>query len=71
MMEVKIPPFIHDMKNLRQNISPSGNSFVDVPPAREDESHKIPTIFYRTASRDRRQLHVLGNDGSRTALASV
>jgi hypothetical protein len=49
-IEVKIAPFIHDMKDLRQNISLSVNSFVDVPPAREKESHKILIIFYRTAS---------------------
>ena len=49
-MEVKIDPFIHDMNKLRQNISPSGNSFVDVPPARENNSHKMLIIFYRTAS---------------------
>jgi hypothetical protein len=50
MMEVKIAPFIHAMENLRQNISPFGNPFVDAPPVRENESHKMPTIFYRTAS---------------------
>ena len=49
-MEVKIAPFIHGMENLRQNISLSGNPFVDVPPVRENESHKMLTIFYRTAS---------------------
>jgi hypothetical protein len=49
-MEVKIAPFIHDIKNLRHNISRSGNPFVDVPPARENESHKMLIIFYRTAS---------------------
>jgi hypothetical protein len=49
-MEVKIAPFIHDMKDLRQNISLSVNSFVDVPPGREKESHKMLIIFYRTAS---------------------
>src|SRR3954447_25665927 len=53
-MEVKIGPFIHDMKNLCQNISQSGNSVVDsvvdVPPARGNKSYKMFTIFYRTAS---------------------
>jgi hypothetical protein len=54
-VEVKIAPFIHDMKNLRQNTSRSGNPFVDAPPARENESHKMLTIFYRTASETIRQ----------------
>jgi hypothetical protein len=49
-MEIEIALFIHDMKNLRQSISRSDNSFVDVPPARENESHKMLAIFYRTAS---------------------
>ena len=49
-MEVEIASFIHDMKNLRQSISQSDNSFVDVPPARENESNKMLAIFYRTAS---------------------
>jgi hypothetical protein len=49
-MEVKFAPFIHDMKNLCQNIPLFDSFFVDAPPARENESHKMPTIFYRTAS---------------------
>jgi hypothetical protein len=49
-MEIEIALFIHDMKNLRQSISRSDNSFVDVPLARENESHKMFPIFYRTAS---------------------
>jgi hypothetical protein len=38
------------MKNLRQDISQAGNSFVDAPPSREKESRKMLTLFYRTAS---------------------
>jgi hypothetical protein len=49
-MEVEIALFIHDMKNLRQSISRSESSFVDVPPARENASNKMLAIFYRTAS---------------------
>ena len=48
---LKIAQIIHDMKNLRQNISQSGNSFVDVPPTREKESRKMLILFYRTASK--------------------
>ncbi len=50
-MEVEIALFIHNMKNFRQSSSQSDNSFVDVPPARENESHKMLAIFYRTTSR--------------------
>src|SRR4051794_7528064 len=53
-MEVKIAPFIHDMKNLFQNISLAGNSFVDVPPTCKNESHKMLAIFYRTACKTSR-----------------
>jgi hypothetical protein len=49
-MEVEIALFILDLKNFRQSISRSDNSFVDVPPTREKESHKMLAIFYRTAS---------------------
>src|SRR4051812_6122683 len=38
------------MKNLRQNTSYFGSSFVDVLPKRENESPKMLNIFYRTAS---------------------
>jgi len=47
---LKIAPIIHDMKNLRQNIPLSVNSFIDVPPKHENESHKMLIIFYRAAS---------------------
>src|SRR3954454_25093195 len=50
-MEVKIAPFIHDMKNLCQDISLFGNSFVNVLAIRENKSHKMLIIFYRTASK--------------------
>jgi hypothetical protein len=50
-VEVKIPLFIHDMKNLCQNISHTGYSIVYVPPTRERESRKMLTTFYRTASK--------------------
>jgi hypothetical protein len=49
-MEVEIALFILDLKNFRQSISRSDNSFVDVPPTREKESHKMLAIFCRTAS---------------------
>jgi hypothetical protein len=49
-MEVEIALFILDLKNFRQSISRSDNSFVDVPPARENASNKMLAIFYRTAS---------------------
>jgi hypothetical protein len=50
-MEVEIALFIYDMKNFRQISSQSNNFFVDVPPARENESHKMLAIFYRTTSK--------------------
>jgi len=51
-MEVEIALFILDLKNFRQSISRSDNSFVDVPPARENASNKMLAIFYRTASKN-------------------
>src|SRR5688500_18921909 len=62
-MEVEIAPFIHNVGNLYQSISRSDNSFVDVPPARENKSHKMLTIFYRTASQ--RDLALAVNVGER------
>jgi hypothetical protein len=60
-MEVEIALFIHDMKNLRQSISRFDNSFVDIPPTRENESHIMLAIFYRTASKGRRLTVGLAN----------
>src|ERR687898_564871 len=48
---LKLLHFIQDMKNFHQNISPSVNSFANAPPLHENESHKLLSIFYRTASK--------------------